>query len=117
MEKQFKGMDLQHVSREMNKEADDIAKRASRRIPQEPGVFEERFFKPSSTPHIATPAPPQEDLQEAPKTDAPACGHPSGAHLLLALEPQEGCWTEEFKAYLLQGTLPEKEEDAERVAR
>jgi hypothetical protein len=31
------------------------------------------------------------------------------------LEPQEGCWTEEFKAYLLQGTLPEKEEDAERV--
>jgi hypothetical protein len=37
--------------------------------------------------------------------------------LLLVLEPQEGCWTEEFKAYLLRGTLPEKEEDAERVAR
>ena len=33
------------------------------------------------------------------------------------LEPQEGCWTEELKAYLLQGTLLEKEEDAERVAR
>ena len=37
--------------------------------------------------------------------------------MLLALEPQEWCWTEEFKAYLLQGTLPEKEEDAERMAR
>ena len=36
--------------------------------------------------------------------------------MLLALEPQEGCWTEEFKVYLLQGTLPKKEEDAERVA-
>ena len=36
---------------------------------------------------------------------------------LLALEPQEGCWTKEFKEYLTQGTLPEKEEDAERVAR
>ena len=36
--------------------------------------------------------------------------------MLLALEPQEGCWTNEFKAYLLLGTLPEKEEDAERVA-
>ena len=36
--------------------------------------------------------------------------------MLLALEPQKGCWTEEFKVYLLQGTLPEKEEDAERVA-
>ena len=37
--------------------------------------------------------------------------------LLLALEPQEVCWTKEFKTYLLQGTLPEKEEDAEHVAR
>ena len=35
----------------------------------------------------------------------------------LALEPQEGCWTKEFKEYLMQGALPEKEEDAERVAR
>ena len=35
----------------------------------------------------------------------------------MALEPQEGCWTKEFKEYLMQGTLPEKEEDAERVAR
>ena len=35
----------------------------------------------------------------------------------MALEPQEGCWTKEFKEYLTQGTLPEKEEDAERVAR
>ena len=33
------------------------------------------------------------------------------------LEPQEGCWTEEFRAYLGKGILPEKEEDAERVAR
>ena len=35
----------------------------------------------------------------------------------MALEPQEGCWTKEFKEYLMQGALPEKEEDAERVAR
>ena len=35
----------------------------------------------------------------------------------MALEPQEGCWTKEFKEYLMQGTLPKKEEDAERVAR
>ena len=33
----------------------------------------------------------------------------------MALEPQEGCWTKEFKEYLMQGALPEKEEDAERV--
>ena len=115
MEKRFMGVELQHVPRGTNKEADDIAKRASHRLPQEPGVFEEWLFKPSASPHVMTPAPPQEDLPQAPKTGAPACGHPSGARLLLTLEPQEGCWTEEFKAYLLQGTLPEKEEDAERV--
>ena len=48
---------------------------------------------------------------------APACGPTSGVRLLLALEPQEGCWTKEFKEYLTQGTLPEEEEDMERVAR
>ena len=36
--------------------------------------------------------------------------------MLLALEPQEGCWTAELKDYLMQGTLPEKEEDKERMA-
>ena len=34
----------------------------------------------------------------------------------MALEPQEGCWTKEFKEYLMQGMMPEKEEDTERVA-
>ena len=37
MEKRFMGVELQHVARGTNKEADDIAKRASRRLPQEPG--------------------------------------------------------------------------------
>jgi ribonuclease HI len=117
IEKHFLGLELQHVPRGTNKEADDIAKRASRRLPQKPGVFEERLFRPSATPHTVKLAPPQEELPQAPLSGAPACGLTSGARLLLALKPQEGCWTEEFKTYLLQGTLPEKEEDAERVAR
>ena len=37
--------------------------------------------------------------------------------LLLVLESREGCWTKELKEYLTQATLPEKEEDVERVAR
>ena len=41
MEKQFLGMEVQHVPRGTNKEADDIAKRASKRQPQELGDFEE----------------------------------------------------------------------------
>ncbi|XBI07879.1 hypothetical protein VPH35_135708 [Triticum aestivum] len=50
MEKQFLGLELQHVPCDTNKEADEIAKRASRCQPQEPGVFEERLFKPSAAP-------------------------------------------------------------------
>ena len=97
------------------KEADDIAKRASKRLPQEPGVFDERLFKPSAAPMPMEPTPPQEELPQPPASGAPTCGPTSGACLLLALKPQEGCWTKEFKEYLTQGMLPEKEE--ERVAR
>ncbi|XP_020166754.1 uncharacterized protein [Aegilops tauschii subsp. strangulata] len=68
-------------------------------------------------PPAAGPASLQEELPPAPFSGASACGPASGARLLLALEPQEGCWIEELKAYLLQGTLPGKEEDAEREAR
>ena len=117
MEKQFWGLELQHVPRGANQETDDIAKRASRRLPQEPSVFEERLFKPSATPPLSSASRPREELPQPPSTRAPACGPTSGARLLLALEPQEGCWTKEFKEYLMQGALPEKEEDAERVAR
>ena len=63
IEKQFLGLELQHVPRGTNKEADDIDKRASKRL------------------------------------------------------PQEECWITEFKDYLIQGMLQEKEEDAERIAR
>ena len=55
MEKQFWGVELQHVPHGTNQEADDIAKRASRRL-QEPGVFEERLFKPSALPSLSNTA-------------------------------------------------------------
>ena len=35
----------------------------------------------------------------------------------MTMEPQEGCWITELQSYLTQGILPEKEEEAERVAR
>ena len=41
MEKQFWGLELQHVPRGTNQEANDIAKWASKQLPQEPGVLEE----------------------------------------------------------------------------
>ena len=117
LEKRFLGMELQHVPRGDNKEADDIAKRASRREPQRPGVFEERLLRPSATPPAASADPPREELPPAPPSGAPDCGPPSGARLLLALEPQAASWVAELKAYLESGTLPEGDAEAERVAR
>ena len=52
MEKQFSGLELQHVPWGTNKEANDTAKRPSKRQLQEPGVFGERLFKPSATPPL-----------------------------------------------------------------
>ena len=117
MDKQFQGLELQHVPCGTNKEADDTARRASKRQPQEPGVFEEQPFRPSATPPLSSMTQPREELPQPPATGAPACGPTSGARLLLALEPKEGCWTKEFKEYLMQGAFLEKEEDAEHVAR
>ena len=108
---------MQHVPRGTNQEADDIARRVSKRLPREPGVFEERLFKPLVAPPLSRTAQPREELPQPPATGAPACGPTSGARLLLALEPQEACWTTEFKDYLMQGILPENEEEAEHVAR
>ena len=58
--KQFWGLELQHVPRGTNQEADDIAKRASRRLPREAGVFEEQLFKPSATPSLSSMVQPRE---------------------------------------------------------
>ena len=116
MEKQFLGEELQHVPDGTNKEADDIAKRASKQLPQEPSVFEERLFKPLATPALSSMVQPWEELPQPPASGALASGPTTGACLLLALKPREGCWTKEFKEYLMQGALPEKEEDAKRVA-
>ncbi|SPT17658.1 unnamed protein product [Triticum aestivum] len=72
MEKQFLGLELQHVPRDTNKESDEIAKRASKRQPQEPGIFEERLFKPSAAPPATKLVQPQEELPARPTSGAPA---------------------------------------------
>ena len=117
MEKRFQGLEVQHVPRGTNKEADDIANRASREEPQMPGVFKERLLKPSAAPSIPEPASLRQGLQTAPPDGAPPCGPSSEVRLLLAVEPEKGCWTQELKMYLQHDALPDKEEDAERVVR
>jgi transposase InsO family protein len=117
MEKRFQGLELKHIPRGENVEADEIAKRASHRLAQPAGVFEECLFKPSaSPPSIGPELPPT--LPPPPEQEAPDCGSPSGDRILLALARQEGVdWILELKAFLISGKLHEEESEAERIVR
>jgi ribonuclease HI len=48
MEKRFQCLELKHIPRGENVEADEIAKRASHRLAQLAGVFEKHLVKPSA---------------------------------------------------------------------
>jgi hypothetical protein len=70
MEKRFQGLELKHIPRGENVEADEIAKRASHPLAQPAGIFEERLFKPSASPSStgsdlppALPLPPEQGLR------------------------------------------------------
>ena len=118
LEKHFKGIELMHIPRKENSEADEITKRASRRQPQEAGVFEERLSKASiKQPQEVSPPSTYEQLPPPPAIGAPDCGPPSWARLMMTMVHQETCWVDELKDYLLKGTLPEEDAEAERVAR
>jgi hypothetical protein len=117
MEKHFQGLDLKHIPRGENVEADEIAKRASHRPAQPAGVFKERLFKPFASPSTAgsdlLPA-----LSPPPEQEAPDCGPPLGDRVLLALTRQEGVdWILELKAFLISSKLPEDKAEAERIVR
>jgi ribonuclease HI len=117
MAKCFQGLELKHIPRGENVEADEIAKRASHRLAQPAGIFEERLFKPSASPSSSESLPPPA-LPPPPEQGAPDCGPPSGDCVLLALARQEGVdWILELKAFLTSSRLPEDEEEAERIVR
>jgi hypothetical protein len=115
MEKRFQGLELKHIPRGENVEADKIAKRASHRLAQPAGVFEERLFKPSaSPPSMESDLPPA--LPPPLEQGAPDCGPSSGDRVHLALARQERVdWILELKAFLVSGKLPEEESEAERI--
>jgi hypothetical protein len=117
MEKCFQGLELKHVPRGENVEADEIAKRASHRLAQPAGVFEECLFKLSASPPMTgSELPPA--LPPPSEQGALDCGPSSGDRVHLALARQEGVdWILELKAFLISSKLPEDESEAERIVR
>jgi hypothetical protein len=115
MEKRFQGLELKHNPQGENVEADEIAKRASHRLAQPTGVFEECLFKPSAS-LSSTGSELPSALPPPPEQGAPDCRPSSGDRVLLALARQEGVeWILELKAFLISGKLPEEELEAERI--
>jgi hypothetical protein len=84
MEKRFQGLELKHIPRGENVEADEIAKRASHRLAQPASVFEECLFKPTTSPSTSEPDLPPA-LPPPPEQGAPDCGPLMGDRVLLAL--------------------------------
>jgi ribonuclease HI len=114
-EKRFHGLELKHIPRGENVEADEIAKRASHRLAQPAGVLEERLFKLSASPS-SSGSDPLPALPPPPEQGALDCGPPSGDCVLLALARQEGVdWILELKAFLISSRLPENGLEAERI--
>jgi hypothetical protein len=117
MEKCFQGLELKHIPRGRMWKRVKSAKRASHRLAQPAGVFEERLFKPSASPSITgSELPPA--LPPPPEQGAPDCGPPSGDRVLLALARQEGVdWILELKAFLVSSKLPEDKSKAKTIVR
>jgi ribonuclease HI len=115
MEKRFQGLEMKHIPRGENMEADEITKRASHRLAQPAGVFEEHLFKPSASPSMTrSELPPA--LPPPPEQEAPDCRPSSSTRVLLALARQEGVdWILELKAFLVSSKLPDDESAAERI--
>ena len=98
-----------HIPRKENQEVDDIAKRASKRQAQLPGVSEESLVKASiKQPPEAMPASTDEALPPPPTDGAPDCGPPTGERLSLIAAHQEARWIDEIKDYLDKGIHPRK---------
>jgi hypothetical protein len=49
MERHFNGLELRHVARKENTEADELSQLASSRAPLPPGVFKEKLCQPTVT--------------------------------------------------------------------
>src|SRR6266540_3821830 len=92
----FDGLELMHVRRNDNNEADELAKMGSRRTPVPTGVFVQQLYQPTISKETTEPA-----------------NKPIEAEVL-TIDPD---WTTPYLSYLLHDKLPEDRAEAERIAR
>jgi hypothetical protein len=134
LEDKFYGIELSHVPRRYNEEADELAKIASGRITVPPKVFARDVIKPSvdlepnpsscEEPSGAPSSPTgAEPMDEDPSNEAYVLDllEVYGADEAEAMEmepvPNAGDWRDKYIAWMDRGELPSDQSEAKRITR
>jgi hypothetical protein len=134
LEDKFYGIELNHVPRRYNEEADELAKIASGRITVPPNVFARDVTQPSVTlePHPSNHAEPSgapsnpagaEPMDEDPSNEAYVLslleGYDASEAEVMDVEPAPTRvdWRDKYIAWMDRGELPSDRSEARRIAR
>jgi ribonuclease HI len=134
LEDKFYNIDLNHVPRRYNEEADELAKIVSGRITVPPNVFARDVIKPSvdlepnPSSHEEPSGAPSSPTGAEPMDEDPS----NEAYILALLEgygaddaeametepvPSTGDWRDKYIAWIDRGELPSDRSEARRIAR
>jgi ribonuclease HI len=134
LEDKFYGIELNHVPRQYNEEADELAKIASGRITVPPNVFPWDVAQPSVTlePHTSNRTEPSgapsnpagaEPMDEDPSNEAYVLslleGYGAGVAKVMDVEPapSKADWRNKHIAWMDRGELPSDQSEARRISR
>jgi ribonuclease HI len=134
LEDKFYGIELNHVPRRYNEEADELTKIASRRITVPPNVFTRDVAQPSVNlePHpsnytesLGAPSKPAgaEPMDEDPSNEVyvlsllEGYGTDEAETMDVEPAPSEVDWRDKYIAWMDRGELPSDRSEARRIAR
>jgi ribonuclease HI/transposase InsO family protein len=134
LEDKFYGIELNHVPRRYNEEADELAKITSGRITVPPNVFARDIAQPSVTlePHPSNHTKPSgapsnpagaEPMDEDPSNEAYVLslleGYGADEAEMMDVEPApiRADWRDKYIAWMDRGELPSDRSEARRIAR
>jgi hypothetical protein len=134
LEDKFYGIELNHMPRRYNEEADELAKIASGRITVPPNVFSRDVAQPSVTlePHPSNCTEPSgaslnpvgaEPMDEDPSNEVfvlslfDGYGADEAEAMDVEPAPSEVDWRDKYIAWIDRGELPSDRSEARRIAR